>query len=156
MTVGIWILGDQLTLQHPALSSRAVDQSQTRILLVESLEHAQRRPYHRQKLVLLWSAMRHFADELRSQGWTVDYVEQADSFQTAVSAWCQQYQIAELQVMEPADRSFRAIISSLELTSSLHWLSNCQFLWSTAEFTAWAKPYRQLRLENFYREGRKR
>ncbi|WP_338462653.1 cryptochrome/photolyase family protein [Synechococcus elongatus IITB7] len=156
MTVGIWILGDQLTLQHPALNPESVDRGQARILLVESLEHVQQRPYHRQKLVLVWSAMRHFAADLRSQGWTVDYLEQAPSFATAVSEWCQQQQITELQVMEPADRSFHAIASGLALPAKLHWLPNHQFLWSTTEFTAWAKPYRQLRLENFYREGRKR
>ena len=58
MTVGIWVLGDQLNAAQSALAE--VDPASARVLLVESRSVLQRRAYHRQKLVLVWSAMRHF------------------------------------------------------------------------------------------------
>ena len=64
MTLGIWVLGDQLWLDQAALQTikqKNIEQS-TPIILIESIDHLQVRPYHQQKLVLVWSAMRHFAE----------------------------------------------------------------------------------------------
>ena len=60
MTAGIWVLGDRLWLQQAALSSCVADCQNTPVILIESRSYARDRPYHRQKLVLVWSAMRHF------------------------------------------------------------------------------------------------
>ncbi|MEN9859653.1 MAG: hypothetical protein RLZZ515_135 [Cyanobacteriota bacterium] len=153
MTVGVWVLGDQL---HPAQAAlAAVDQGRARVLLVESTSVLERRAYHRQKLVLVWSAMRHFADELRSSGWTVDLVE-SDRFATAVQRWVAEHGITLLQVMEPADRGFRRAIEALNLPIPLQWIESNAFLWSREAFAAWAQGYKQLRLEFFYRESRRR
>ncbi|HEY9663315.1 MAG TPA: cryptochrome/photolyase family protein, partial [Allocoleopsis sp.] len=73
MTIGIWILGDQLWAEQAALQSCAEQKSQTPVILIESAQHVRQRPYHQQKLVLVWSAMRHFAAELRQAGWNVTY-----------------------------------------------------------------------------------
>jgi deoxyribodipyrimidine photolyase-related protein len=153
MTVGIWVLGDQLNAAQSALAG--VDPSAARVLLVESTSVLQRRAYHRQKLVLVWSAMRHFAEELRAAGWTVDYVE-SDSFGVAVRDWIQSAGISALRLMEPADRGFRQSIEPVQLPVPLHWLPSNAFLWSREAFAAWAQGYKQLRLELFYREGRRR
>ena len=153
MTVGVWVLGDQL---HPAQAAlAAVDQGRARVLLVESTSVLERRAYHRQKLVLVWSAMRHFADELRSSGWMVDLVE-SDRFATAVQRWVNEHGITLLQVMEPADRGFRRAIEALNLPIPLQWIESNAFLWSREAFAAWAQGYKQLRLELFYRESRRR
>ena len=71
MSLGIWVLGDQLSQAQAALASTQPDAA--RVLLVESSSVLGQRAYHRQKLVLVWSAMRHFAEELRQAGWTVVY-----------------------------------------------------------------------------------
>jgi deoxyribodipyrimidine photolyase-related protein len=153
MTVGIWVLGDQLNLAQSALVS--ADPAAARVLLVESTSVLQRRAYHRQKLVLVWSAMRHFASELRTAGWMVDLAE-SESFGAAVRDWITTAGISELRVMEPADRGFREAIEALRLPLPLHWIASNAFLWSREDFAAWAQGYKQLRLELFYREGRRR
>ena len=161
MSIGIWILGDQLSPSHPALT--ALEQQlggerarqQSRILLIESASVLAWRRYHRQKLVLVWSAMRHFAAELRAAGWTVDYTE-AGSFSEALTGWINAQGIAILHVMEPAERPFRQAIERLHLPQPLQWHPSNAFLWSREAFAAWARPYKQLRMELFYREGRKR
>jgi deoxyribodipyrimidine photolyase-related protein len=149
MTIGVWVLGDQLS-QHQAALQSCNHQENTPVIFIESLQHIQKRPYHKQKLVLLWSAMRHFAAELRQQGYKVTY-EIGDNFTTPLERWVKTNNITEIRVMEPADRGFLAAIP-WEITL----IPNNHFLWTKAEFQAWAKDRRNLLMEYFYREGRQR
>ena len=155
---GIWVLGDQLHLAQSALAAH--QPGTARVLLIESSSVLGWRAYHPQKLVLVWSAMRHFAEELRATGWTVDYVE-AEGFTPALTEWVTSHGIEELHLMEPAERPFRqrierAVAGMAEPSPQLVWHASNAFLWSPEEFAAWAKPYKQLRMELFYREGRRR
>ncbi|TKX75345.1 cryptochrome/photolyase family protein [Halorubrum sp. GN11_10-6_MGM] len=68
-----WLLGDQLNHDLDVLD--AADD----VLLIEAHGFADRKPYHAHKLTLVFSAMRHFRDELRERGHDVTYVR-ADSF----------------------------------------------------------------------------
>jgi deoxyribodipyrimidine photolyase-related protein len=74
--LSVWILGDQLLTRHPALAEAAKTHSKerVRVVLVESAVRSSRLPYQRKKLVLLFSAMRHYAADLRQKGHVVDYV----------------------------------------------------------------------------------
>ena len=164
MSLGVWVLGDQLSLQQAALvaletrlgASQA--RSRCRVLLIECTGVLRWRAYHRQKLVLVWSAMRHFAAELEAAGWQVDY-HQAGSFSEALLSWLAEHSISELHLMEPAERPFRDAIDQLgtrAVTPPLVWHPSNAFLWSREAFAAWARPYKQLRMELFYREGRRR
>ncbi len=158
MGLGIWVLGDQL---HQAQSALAAHQPGTaRVVLIESSSVLGWRAYHRQKLVLVWSAMRHFAAELRAAGWTVDYLE-AEGFTSALAQWVASHGIGELHLMEPAERPFRqrieaAVSGMAPGAPQLVWHASNAFLWSPEAFAAWARPYKQLRMELFYREGRRR
>ena len=62
--------------------------------------------------------------------------------------------------MAPPDRPIRQAIDRLAQHSDwpceLEWIDNNQFLWTTEEFSRWAGSKKQLRMEFFYREGRKR
>ena len=73
MSIGIWVLGDQLNPAQAALASARPEDC--RVLLLESSSVLDHRAYHAQKMVLVWSAMRHFAADLGEQGWSVDYIE---------------------------------------------------------------------------------
>jgi deoxyribodipyrimidine photolyase-related protein len=151
MTIGVWILGDQLHPQQAALAS--CDQKHP-VILIESQKHIQARPYHQQKLVLVWSAMRHFADELRADGWDVTYAEAPD-FQPALQDWIAAQDITELRVMNPADRPFARLLQTLDLPCELTVLPNNHFLWADGEFSQWASQRKSLLMESFYRQGRK-
>lgn len=155
MTVGIWILGDQLSHEQAALAHCSDRPSQTPVILIESLQWVRQRRYHRQKLVLVWSAMRHFAEELRQQAWPVTY-EIAEDFEAPLQKWIAAEGITELLVMQPSDRPFRKLIDGLDLPVSVTYLPNNQFLWSHEDFRQWAKKRKNLLMEFFYREGRQR
>ncbi|MGL5926651.1 cryptochrome/photolyase family protein [Chroococcidiopsis sp.] len=152
--IGIWVLGDQLWMGQSALQS-CVDKKHHPVIFIESLRHAQELPYHLQKLVLVWSAMRHFAEELKQAGWNVTY-KQAEDFQTPLIEWIQQNQIAELRVMTPSDRPFTKLIQGLNLPCQITFTPNNRFIWSDEEFIQWASSRKRLIMEDFYREGRKR
>ncbi|CDN15917.1 FIG00558647: hypothetical protein [Richelia intracellularis] len=155
MTTGIWVLGDQLWAGQTALSRCEREKRKTPVILIESRNCAQMRPYHRQKLVLIWSAMRHFAEELRSSGWQVTY-EISDEFACALQQWVKNNGITQLLVMTPSDRPFIQIIQNIKLNCSLTLVPNNLFLWSPEEFKQWADSRKNLLLEDFYRTGRKR
>jgi deoxyribodipyrimidine photolyase-related protein len=155
MTTGIWILGDQLWSQQAALASCDRNSQDTPVILIESWHYAKQRPYHRQKLVLIWSAMRHFAEELRSDGWSVTY-EIAEDFEAPLVAWIKKNKITELRVMTPNDRPFAQAIKNFNLTCNVIFIPNNHFLWSEDDFRTWAGSQKSLLMENFYREGRKR
>ena len=137
MAVGIWVLNDQLDLLQAALASSKPDQA--RVVLVEAEVSLRQRP-HLQKQILFWSAQRHFAQELRRHGWTVDLLE-GESHGEVLSTWQHDHGITELRVMEPADRPIREAIERLcrnaGWNAELIWLANNHFLWSPAEFRDW-------------------
>lgn len=68
----ILVLGDQLNRTVGPLAS--AEPSRTTVLMIRSRAWERRRAYHPQKLVLIRSAMRHFADELRAAGFRVAWV----------------------------------------------------------------------------------
>lgn len=155
MTTGIWVLGDQLWAGQTALASCEPVKGQTPVLFIEARNYARQRPYHRQKLILVWSAMRHFAEALRSEGWPVTY-QIADDFESSLKHWIQTNGITELRIMYPNDRPFAQLIDHLQLDCSIHFVPNNHFLWSVGEFQQWATSRKRLLLEDFYRAGRKR
>ena len=69
----LWLLGNQLSIDAAPLANT------DEVLLIESYEFAERLPYHPYKLTLVFSAMRHFRDRLRADGYDVTYIR-AESF----------------------------------------------------------------------------
>jgi deoxyribodipyrimidine photolyase-related protein len=157
MTVGVWVLGDQLWLDQAALQTikqKNIEQS-TPVILIESIDHIRVRPYHQQKLVLVWSAMRHFAETLEGRGFDVTYCE-CDRFSEGLRDWVKTEGITELRVMAPVDKPFSNLIAGLELSCEIVLVPNNQFMWTEDEFKTWAAPRKRLLMEDFYRESRKR
>ena len=66
----IVILGDQLSTTLSALAD--LDADRDVVLMVEVMEEARYVPHHKQKIVLLLSAMRHFAATLQGRGVRVE------------------------------------------------------------------------------------
>ena len=155
MTTTVWILGDQLT---PRLSSLAgLTPDNCVILMVESLNRARQRPYHKQKLTLLWSAMRHFAAELRQLGYTVDYYPAQPKFSPALATHLTHYQPTRLRVMETAEHGGAARLAELAKShgAAVEITPNNMFLSNKDEFARWSQGKKTVLLENFYRRMRR-
>ena len=65
------ILGTQLLKEHPALTDSSVEL----IIMIEAKDVCSKLPYHRHKLILLLSAMRHFRSEIVPASKKIDYHE---------------------------------------------------------------------------------
>lgn len=157
--LSIWILGDQLLDEHPALEYALQQESaaQVRVILVESRARAARQPYHRKKLVLLFSAMRHYADRLRERDLRVDYVH-ADTVQLGLIEHVHQHQPARLLTMAASEyqgRRFQQTQLAPALGIPVDVLPNTQFL--TGQFDPFANypPHKRTVMEFFYREMRR-
>ncbi|MCX7902496.1 MAG: cryptochrome/photolyase family protein, partial [Burkholderiaceae bacterium] len=76
----VFVLGDQLTPDLPALAGARRQDSV--VLMAEVAAEANYVGHHKKKLAFVFSAMRHFAAELRQAGWRVDYVTLDDAQNT--------------------------------------------------------------------------
>lgn len=151
----IVILGDQLSHQNPALQQAAPDDV---ILMAELRTEARYVPHHPQKIALIFSAMRHFAKELRTAGRTVAYVKYDDpdnqgSFAGEIEKHAMAYSATEVIVTEPSE--WRVIDELHGLTLPLRMVENTLFLASREMFETWAQGRKALRMEYFYRDMRR-
>ena len=151
----VWVLGDQLTREHGPLSQ--VDPGEERVLLIEATAFARRHAYHPHKLVLLFSAMRHFRDELREAGHDVAY-HRTETFGEALDDHFDAHPGDELTVMRPPTHGAADRLESLvaERGGTLEVVENDLFLTTPAQWDEWMgdrdPPYKQ---ETFYREVRR-
>ena len=156
--VTIWILGDQLTHAHAALATRTPRDA--RVLMIESRLRGTQHRYHKLKLVLVYSAMRHFAAELRARGWTVDYVplEANRTFDTAVREHVAATGCRQLLMEEPNSFGEADVVVALAEAAgvTLTRLPGTQFLITRDDFRDWATGQKRLLMEQHYRRLRRR
>lgn len=153
------VLGDQLS---PGLSAlRDADPARDVVLMIESRVEATAWKHHKQKLVLVWSAMRQFAERLRGQGLTVRYVGIDDPDNTG--------SIDGELTRALAERPFERIVRTacgkwgleqrllgLGLPVAIETREDDRFLCSREAFAHWASDRKELRMEFFYREMRRK
>ncbi len=155
------VLGDQLTRTLPSLRGRTKDSSV--ILMMEVWDEATYVKHHKQKIALIFSAMRHFAAELRDAGWTVDYVQldEADnsgSFTGEVARAIERHDPQEIRVTEAGEWRVQEDIEEWpdKFDCPVAILPDDRYVCSRAEFDDWAANRKTHRMEFFYREMRKK
>ena len=156
----ILVLGDQLT---PTLSSLAAgDRTRDRVLMAELHDEATYVRHHKKKIAFLFSAMRHFADELRALGWTVDYVKLGDSanrsgFSGQLADAIAKHQPERILVTEAGEWRIARMIERWpgQFSIPVDILPDDRFLCSPTAFKGWAADRKQLRMEYFYRDMRR-
>lgn len=151
------VLGDQLSFDLASL--QGLDRERDTVLLVEVMEEASHVPHHPQKIVLVFSAMRHFAQALANQGFRVQYVtlddaQNSGSVPGELQRWQARLNADEVHLTETGD--WRLEQSLKDCGVPIHWHSDRRFLCTRGEFSAWAAGKKQLRMEYFYREMRRK
>ena len=153
------VLGDQLSDNLSALAG--ADFARDQVLMVESRVEATAWKHHKQKLVIVWSAMRQFAERLRARGFNVRYVALEDPDNTGSIG-------GELRRALEAGGFGRVVrtacgkwgleshLLGLDLPVPMETREDDRFLCSRAQFAAWAEGRRELRMEFFYREMRRK
>lgn len=156
-----FIFGDQLSLL--LLKLHNFDKKHDVILMCEVMEEATYAWHHPKKIALIFSAMRHFALELEGQGYVVDYVKLDDeknsqSFDGELQRAIKRHNPQKIIAVEPSE--YRVLQNVLQWSEkykiATEIIADERFLCSKIEFRKWAKNKKELRLEFFYREMRKK
>ena len=145
----ILVMGDQLNRNISSLIGQSP--STVRILMVEIEKKFDSNQWHIQKAHLILSAMRHFADELRQEGFEVDYRVSKDLV-TGITEHSKEFMPEEMVVMEPMNWNGQKIAEKCGLKI----IRNNQFLCHYEDFAGWVGSRKSFKMEDFYRWQRKR
>ncbi|WP_300974967.1 cryptochrome/photolyase family protein [Sphingomonas sp. LHG3406-1] len=161
MTLLIPVLGDQLS--HGLASLRKADRARSVVLMMEVAEETTYVRHHKAKIVLILSAMRHFAEELRADGWTVDYVRLDDpdnrgSFTEEVGRAIERHEAEAIRIVEAGEWRVQKAIEGWQecFGIAVEVLGDDRFICPLPDFFAWAASRRELIMESFYRQQRRR
>ncbi|MGA0938352.1 MAG: cryptochrome/photolyase family protein [Litorivicinaceae bacterium] len=158
MTRCCLVLGDQLS---DPLSSLNFLEPEDVVLMVEVWSEASYVKHHKQKIALVFSAMRHFADELRANGRSVIYVpltdpENTQSLTSEVERHQRSHHFSEWLLTEPGEWRLKAAFDELKVTLPvpLQIVHDDRFICSHDDFQAFLTGRKQPRMEHFYRKIR--
>ncbi len=130
------------------------------VLLLESVAKGTSLPWHRQKLVLLLSAMRHFAASLAAAGYRVE-LRRAETYaiglcEVARETGATRVVATEGREQDMVDELDRARVALTALGVPLLLREDRGFLATREEFATWARARKEYRMEWFYREMRRK
>jgi deoxyribodipyrimidine photolyase-related protein len=156
----ILILGDQLS---ESISSLQQYNPKTDIILMcEVWTEATYVKHHKKKIAFLFSAMRHFAENLKQNGYTLIYIKLDDpnntgSFKSEVGRVVKKHAIDHIVVTHPGEFRVLKDMQTWESTFNIpvDIKPDDRFLCSKENFSTWASGRKQMRMEYFYREMRK-
>ena len=95
--------------------------------------------------------MSHFAEELRAEGYEVDY-RHAASMRAGLEIHREETSVTEVVAIEPNSWTASQLLEDL----GVQLVPNNQFLCSSEDFVRWSQSRKSLRMEDFYRWQRKR
>ncbi len=157
----ILVLGDQLSVDGAAL--RSVGVGDAVVVMAEVRDEATYVPHHKKKLAFIFAAMRHFADRLSTEGWDVRYTayddpENKGSIQGELERRMAETGASHVTMIEPGEYRLRRSLKDWASANKvdLAMLDDDRFVASRHEFERWVSDRKQLRMEYFYREMRRK
>ncbi|MEN0001298.1 MAG: cryptochrome/photolyase family protein [Pseudomonadota bacterium] len=154
-----FVLGDQLSR---SLSSLADADKGDLIFMCEVWDEATYVRHHKKKLAFIFSAMRHFAEDLREADFEVDYLRLEDhdatSFTDALKAAIKRHDIDKVIVTEASEwrvlEAQKGWADALGVEIEIR--ADDRFVATHEEFGRWASGRKELRMEYFYRDMRRK
>jgi len=153
----VLVLGDQLSPNINALQT--ADRARDVIVMAEVMDEAGYVHHHPKKIAFLFAAMRKFAARLEADGWRVAYsrLDDEDNPQAIDKILLQgaaEHGADAVIVTEPGEWRLIRLLQEVPLTVRM--LPDTRFIASHQEFESWAKGRKQLRMEYFYRDMRRK
>ncbi|MCU0635464.1 MAG: cryptochrome/photolyase family protein [Gemmatimonadaceae bacterium] len=129
------------------------------VLFLESVGKGCALPWHRQKLVLVLSAMQHFARELEDAGYRV-VMRRADHYADGLVAAAREFKAGRIVLSEGREQDHVDELALAEpqlaaLRCTMVRRADRGFIATRDAFTTWAEGKRERRMEFFYRELRR-
>ena len=140
-------------------SLRNADPANDTLLFCELVESST--AHHQKKIAFGLACMRHFARALEKQGFHVIYIpvtkikKDSTLSQEIVSVY-EKESYEQVVLTEPSEWNVLEEIKELQRNIPLALLIDDRFLATKSEFQAWAHQKKQLRMEYFYREMRRK
>jgi deoxyribodipyrimidine photolyase-related protein len=154
----VLVLGDQLDLQSAAFDG--FDPQRDVVWMAEVAAESTKVWSVKARIAVFLAAMRHFREELREKGLRVVYHEMCahENFGEALRATVQELRPSALVMVQAGEWGVQRNLetAAAELGVPLEVREDRHFLCTRAEFVAYAKGRKQLRMEFFYREMRQR
>lgn len=152
----ILVLGDQLTLTLSALNE--ADKGDV-IVMAEVGAETDYVPHHPKKIAFTFTAMRKFADQLRDAGRTVEYTTLDDPDNThsitgELIRRAAQHGAKEIIATEPGEWRLISALEDMPIPTTI--LPDTRFIASHKDFEDWAEGRKELRMEWFYRDMRRK
>jgi deoxyribodipyrimidine photolyase-related protein len=154
------VLGDQCSRTLSALEG--LDPARDTVLMMEVMAECTYVPHHPQKIVLILSAMRHFARALEARGVRVRYValddpENTGSFRGEVLRAAAALKPERIVCTHPGEWRVLKDMEGWEEAAGIpvEIREDDRFLCSLPRFRRWASGRREYRMEFFYREMRR-
>ncbi len=153
------IMGDQLSHTLPTLHDYTEGDM---IVMCEVMNEVRYANHHKKKLIFIFSAMRHFCQELKSKGYSVIYIPldtlQKRTFLDEVRAVLSTHDFSKVVLTAPSE--YRLYAECLQWQEQLEViveiLEDNRFLSTPADFAQWAQGKKSLIMEYFYRMMRKK
>ena len=155
------ILGDQLSPDISSLDGLNVEKDI--ILMCEVWDEATYVKHHKKKIAFLFSAMRHFAKDLKAKNinliyYCLDKEPALQSFTQALEEVLKTNSVTKIIVTFPGEYRVLSEINTWTQKFNLpvDVRADTRFLCSLESFNTWAEGRKSLRMEFFYREMRKK
>ena len=145
----IYIPFDHLHRNYGAL--KGASPTTALVAMVESSRMTTGRAWHPERLHFLISSARHFAEELRAEGFTVEY-EKAATTIDGLKKIESKYKDLPIVCAQPSSYKQYAALEK----HGVAFVANDFFLTSRADFSLWAGAQKTFLMENFYRAQRLR
>ena len=143
----IYIPFDHLNRNYGAL--KTANPSEDLIVLVESARMTTGRPWHKERLFVLISSARHFAQSLRAEGFTVEYIKAPKTID-GLTTIKKQHDLTEVICAEPSSFTQFQALTDFGAT----FIENDFFLTPRPLFKLWADAQKNFLMETFYRAQR--
>lgn len=157
----ILVLGDQLD-EH-SVAFEGFDPQRDAVWMAEVAGESTHVWTHKARIAIFLAAMRHFRDELRARKWTVHYrqLDDAENLGTLakeLAAAIRKLKPQRLVMVEAGEWRVAQALQTVaaETGVPLEVRTDKHFLCTREEFAAHAKGRKQLRMEFFYRELRRK
>lgn len=152
------VLGDQL--DHRSAAFEGFDPGADLVWMCEARGESELVWSHQARIAVFLTAMRHFAAELRAQGFPVRYraldVEGDDDLVAALRADVELLRPERVVVVEPGEWRLEQELLALGGAVPIQLLPDRHFLCSREEFAGWLSGRKAPRMEHFYRWIRRR
>ena len=129
--------------------------------MAEVMSEASYVQHHPKKIIFIFSAMRHFAQELQSLGFSVHYTKLDDkqntqNISTELLRISKSLGCEKIIITKPGEYRLLKELESIDSQIKLELREDDRFYCTLDEFSSWIKSSKVYRLENFYQLMRKK